>query len=416
MPNQYTVDRARDAEIAALARSLGSINKAAESLGIGRMGAQKAVKRHMSFVLEQRGATVPLPGMGINSVSEQYDASGRLKGFSVRQSVDGIESQVEIDKTLPGFAFKRISTNYRADGTIGQQWQIQSPERAALAEGVREFVRGICEGKPPGPIAVEPAQCDREILCVYPMGDPHFGMKAHAPEAGENFDLKIAERTTKSVVDRLVSVAPPSETAILANLGDFFHADDNSARTKQSGNPLDVDGRWHEVLRVGGWTMVHLVYRMLEKHSQVIVFNERGNHDDVSAIAMAVALDMYFHDNPRVKVVEPAAYYHFYEFGKNLLGFTHGDGAKENDLPAIMAHDEPEAWGRTKHRVFHRGHFHHDRAVDLVGCTVETHRTLAATDAWHRKSGYRSKRDMKVITYHREFGEIARSRVNLDML
>jgi hypothetical protein len=162
--------------------------------------------------------------------------------------------------------------------------------------------------------------------------------------------------------------------------------------------------------------MVHLVYRLLEKHEEVIVFNERGNHDDVSAIAMSIALDMYFHNNPRVKVTEPAAYYHFYEFGKNLLGFTHGDGAKENDLPGVMAHDESEAWGRTKHRVFHRGHFHHDRSVDLVGCTVETHRTLAATDAWHRKSGYRSKRDMKVITYHREYGEIARSRVNLDMV
>jgi len=81
-----------------------------------------------------------------------------------------------------------------------------------------------------------------------------------------------------------------------------------------------------------------------------------------------------------------------------------------------MANDEPEAWGRTKHRVFHRGHFHHDRVIDLTGGTVETHRTLAASDAWHRKTGYRAKRDMKAITYHRAFGEIARSRVNLDMV
>jgi hypothetical protein len=415
MPNQYDIDPQRDAYFAEVAEKLNSYRAAARELGVSKEGVRAAVHRHQKRMLEGRGAQI-FPGMDVSEVTDIYDDNGELTRSTVTQRPASEASVVEQDKPLPGFVFKRISTNFARDGSINQQWQIQSPEKAAMADSVREFVKGICEGQPPGPMAAESSSVDEDILCVYPMGDPHFGMKAHAPEAGENFDLKIAERNTKGVVDRLVASAPPAKTAILLNLGDFFHADDNSARTKQSGNPLDVDGRWHEVLRVGGWTMVHLVYRLLEKHENVLVYNERGNHDDVSAIAMAVALDMFFHGNPRVKVADPAAYYHFYEFGKNLLGFTHGDGAKENDLPSIMAHDEPEAWGRTKHRVFHRGHFHHDRYVDLVGCTVETHRTLAATDAWHRKSGYRSKRDMKVITYHREYGEIARSRVNLDMI
>lgn len=413
MPNQYDIDPVRDAEIAALAANIGNQSEAARQLGVGKAAVQNAVKRHLSRTMGGRGASVPLPGMEIREVTDQYAADGTLKGFSVKQSATGDE--VPLNPAMPGNIIKRISTNYRADGTIGQRWVIESPEQAAIAESVRAFVQGICEGRQPGPIASDALFCNDELLCVYPMGDPHFGMKAHAPEAGANFDLKIAETITKAVVDRLVSAAPPAKTAILANMGDFFHADDNSARTKQSGNPLDVDGRWHEVLRVGGWTMVHLVYRLLEKHSEVIVFNERGNHDDVSAIAMAVSLDMYFHNNPRVKIADPAPYYHFYEFGKNLLGFTHGDGAKENDLPVLMANDEPQAWGRTEHRVFHRGHFHHDREIDLTGCTVQTHRTLAASDAWHRKTGYRAKRSMKVITYHRDDGEISRNSVNLDV-
>jgi hypothetical protein len=415
MGNQHTVNPERDAEVAALAEQLGSIAQAAKALGMGKEGARTAVHRHRKRELAERGA-VTLTAMAVTRVSDQYGPNGELKGFSTVQTPYSADSQVEQDKPLPGFAFKRISTNYRADGTIAQQWQIQSPERAALAESVKAFVEGICEGKPPGELVDPPSASDEDLLCVYPMGDPHFGMRAHAPEAGENFDLKIAERNTKAVVDRLVSSAPSAKRAILANLGDFFHADDNSARTKQSGNPLDVDGRWHEVLRVGGWTMVHLVNRLLQKHETVEVLNERGNHDDISAIAMAIALDMHFHNNPRVVIHDPASYFHFKEFGVNLLGFTHGDGPKEADLIGIMANDQPDAWGRTKHRVFHRGHFHHDRVVDLTGGTVETHRTLAASDAWHRKTGYRAKRDMKAITYHRLYGEIARSRVNLDMV
>jgi hypothetical protein len=415
MPNQHTIDSEADAAVAAMAQQLGSINKAAEHLGVSRRGAQGAVKRHAARQLASRGAR-SVAGMEVVRVSDRYDASGSLKGFSTVQKPACEDGQIEVDKTLPGFVHKKISALFGADGSLIQQWQIQSPERAAIAESVRAFVEGICEGKPPGALINPPSASDDDLLCVYPMGDPHFGMRAHAPEAGENFDLKIAERDTKAVVDRLVSSAPPAKRAILANLGDFFHADDNSARTKQSGNPLDVDGRWHEVLRVGGWTMVHLVNRLLQKHEIVEVLNERGNHDDISAIAMAIALGMHFHNNPRVIIHDPASYFHFREFGVNLLGFTHGDGPKEADLIGIMANDEPEAWGRTKHRVFHRGHFHHDRVIDLTGGTVETHRTLAASDAWHRKTGYRAKRDMKAITYHRAFGEIARSRVNLDMV
>ena len=93
-----------------------------------------------------------------------------------------------------------------------------------------------------------------------------------------------------------------------------------------------------------------------------------------------------------------------------LLGSTHGDGAKLADLPLIMATDAPEDWAAAKFRHWHCGHFHHDQMKEHPGCSVETHRTLAAGDAWHRHEGYRSGRDMKAIVYHREQGEITRLR------
>jgi hypothetical protein len=281
---------------------------------------------------------------------------------------------------------------------------------------LRAFVEGLCETIPPAPLVPTPTFRDKDLLCLYPMGDPHFGMRAHAPEAGEDFDLKINVIRHQAAIDYLVNTAPPSKQAILWNPGDFFHADDNTAMTRQSGNKLDVDGRHHEVLKVGAWTMVHLVHRLLEKHEIVEVICDRGNHDDISALALNLALSMHFINNPRVKVDDSPAYFHFREFGVNLLGFTHGDGAKEDALLGIMAHDQPEAWGRTKNRVFHRGHFHNDRVVDAVGGAIETHRTLAASDAWHRKSGYRSKSSMKVITYHLDRGELGRNQFHWDTM
>ena len=47
---------------------------------------------------------------------------------------------------------------------------------------------------------------------------------------------------------------------------------------------------------------------------------------------------------------------------------------------------------------------------------VEQHRTLAAPDAYAARGGWLSGRDAKVITYHRDYGEVSRLTINSDMI
>jgi hypothetical protein len=82
----------------------------------------------------------------------------------------------------------------------------------------------------------------------------------------------------------------------------------------------------------------------------------------------------------------------------------------------IMAADEPEKWGETKHRYWYVGHVHHQDVKEYRGGVVEYFRTLAARDAWHAGQGYRAGRDMRLIVHHREFGEIERHRADIGML
>ena len=51
---------------------------------------------------------------------------------------------------------------------------------------------------------------------------------------------------------------------------------------------------------------------------------------------------------------------------------------------------------------------HHQSVKEYPTCTIETFRTLAAKDAWHHSSGYRSGKDIKCITYHKDYGEVGR--------
>ena len=81
-----------------------------------------------------------------------------------------------------------------------------------------------------------------------------------------------------------------------------------------------------------------------------------------------------------------------------------------------MATDKPKEWGESMYRYWLLGHIHSDVQREYQGVRVESFRTLAARDAWAASMGYRSGRDMKAIILHRQFGEVARHLVSVDML
>lgn len=202
----------------------------------------------------------------------------------------------------PGFRSRGVSTLVKGDGSIAMQWVKTEADKSQDEAILREFAETLAEGvKGLAPITPAPEHVVSDLLCVYPQGDPHVGLHSWWAEAGEDFDLKIAERLMCAAVDRLVATAPAAETALLLNLGDMFHAD-NQKNESQSGHRLDVDGRWAKVQQVGLRAMLHCIRRLLEKHKRVILRINRGNHDGHSAYALAMMISCYFHDEPRVEV------------------------------------------------------------------------------------------------------------------
>ena len=354
-------------------------------------------------------ATADALGLSRGALQARLKAAAR-KGFAPGHTEAG---------TAPGYSLKYLKVHRDADGKVKQTWECQTPDAEEALKAFEAAIRDMCQSVPALPCVPPPVRFDADLLNVFPMGDPHFGLHSWKPETGEDFDLKIAEALTFGAIDRLVSRAPSASVGLLLNLGDYFHADDSTNRTRQSGNVLDVDGRFQKVASVGFRAMIRCIERMLETHETVIVRNNPGNHDPHQARMLNIAVEARFHDNPRVLVDPSPSSFFYYRFGKTLIGSTHGDGARLADLPLIMANDVPQEWAAAQFRVWHVGHFHHNQKFaqkDLTGCEVETHRTLAAGDAWHRHAGYRALRDMKVISYHREYGEDLRIRCGAERL
>ena len=241
-------------------------------------------------------------------------------------------------------------------------------------------------------------------------------MLSHAIEAGNDWNTQNAVDLTRKAMNQLVASAPNARTAYILDVGDLIHSDSYSNTTEQSGHALDVDSRWHKVIESAIQCMCDLVDLALQKHEKVLYRSVRGNHNNHSATVVNIALKMRYSDEPRVVVLDSPAIHHYYQFGINLLADTHGDKTKPADLPIIMANDKPEMWASTTNRIWRVGHVHHDSKKDYVGCSYETYRTLAPTDAWHRGQGYRSNRDMKCTIYHAKNGMVGRNVVNPSML
>ncbi len=258
-----------------------------------------------------------------------------------------------------------------------------------------------------------PKALNADLCSVYPIGDAHIGMLSWGVETGADFDMKIAEANLVQATNSLAELSPPAERCILINVGDFFHTDSTRNETT-SGTRLDADSRWGKMLQVGLRVKIACIDACLSKHKIVTVIVNPGNHDTHSAWMLSISLQHHYRNEPRVIMSEIPRPYTYEEFGKNLLGTTHGNLCKLDALPAIMAADQREAWGRTTNRHFYVGHFHHSQVKEHRGCTVETVRTLAAADQWHHASGYRAGRSMMCDVWHKTRGRIVRHEIGIE--
>ena len=365
------------------------------------------------------------------AVADHFDVRHQSVGSSLRALVRkaaerGYAPEFGLTEPVPEGFTAEHSTLYRSvvdeDGQVHKevvlQWVKSKRIKEALLELAVEAIKEAFEGplhkveKIDAPKSIE----TDDLLAVYPMGDPHLGMYAWAEESGDDFDVNIAERDLTLAMERLVDSAPRCRTALIANLGDFFHSDTIDNKTRRGGHTLDVDTRWTKVLRVGVRAMRSCIEHALRKHEKVHVINEIGNHDDQTAQVLTLALEMAYENNPRVTFDSGAGRFHYFRFHDVLIGVHHGDGAKPTELGGIMATDRPLDWGATKFRYWLTGHIHTHNTWEPPGCHIESFRTLAPKDAWTASKGYRSGRDMYCLVIHKNYGEIERHRKDILML
>lgn len=364
-------------------------------------------------------ADLKASGMAAGAIEDVLAAKFRINARTVRdyRAVEPLtSSDFETREAAKSDEFVRAtSTLFDANGEVKMRWV--KADKAKESERFKEWAQTLAEELPKVITqAARDGDYSDDTLTVIPFGDPHIGLHSWARETGEDFDLKIATTDLCNAVDHLVKRTPKSKECLIANLGDYFHADNSTGETTRGHNKLDTDTRWAKVLLAGLKAMRQCITSALEHHEKVTVINAIGNHDDHSSMFLTIALSNIYENEPRLKIIDDPTLMHYYQFGRNMIVVHHGHTIKMDKLPLVAAAEQPKMWGETINRYAYTGHIHHDSKKEFNGMVVESFRTLAARDAWAASMGYQSGRDMKAIVHHREYGEVARYVVSVDML
>lgn len=357
----------------------------------------------------------------VNAIKERYPGY-KVRPYRITNRINKLrrEGDLPLDSgnyVSSGEILKGSSTLFNADGSIRLQWIKTDVEKQKVVDAIREIIDDYVEDLPKfKKIPFTSTVTSDDLLAVYPLGDPHIGMQAYKDEAGDDWDLEIAQKTFCGVMDRLVTTTPSCKKAVIVNLGDFFHRDNIAGVTERHKHSLDTDGNYLMMVDTGIKILLQMINSALEHHETVEVINAIGNHDDTGAMFLMASLKHMYENEPRVIINCTSSLFQYFSHGNSFFGVHHGHTCKADKLPLVMATDKPAEWGKSEHRYWLTGHIHHDSMKEYAGCKVESFRTIAAKDAYAQAGGYRSKQDSKALVIHKEFGEIERHTVSVSQV
>ena len=378
--------------------------------------ASYATVRQLEILdLINQGKTNEEIGSILSISSEHVSRSMRL--VKAKAAAKGNAPGVFENGVIPGYNMGKVTIHRDADGVVKNTWERQHPDDVLREEAIRDAFNAMASKLPRINAIQFKAKVDDKLATLYTLTDSHVGMLAWAKEGGSDWDLEIAEKTLVNCFSAMVKASPDAKTGFVNQLGDFLHYDSAVAPvTPQHGHILDSDGRFSKMVSTAVRILRRVIDMALTKHEKVVVLLAEGNHDMASSVWLRVMFRALYENEPRVEIIDSELPYYVYQHGKTMLGFHHGHLKKNDQLPILFASQFPKVWGNTTKRYAHCGHKHHVEEKEHSGLTVIQHTTLAARDAYAARGGWISERAVTSITYHDQYGQVARNTVTPEML
>jgi transposase-like protein len=259
--------------------------------------------------------------------------------------------------------------------------------------------------KPQNIKTIRRRKIDSSYMLELSIADLHLGKLAWHQETGENYDIKIARKRfmycLNDLLDKSLSYDPKKILFVIGN--DYFNAD-NPENMTAKGTVQDCDVRWQKRYMSGCKLMVDAV-EVLRSICPVDIVVIPGNHDKQTSFYLGEWLSAWYKECKDVSINNCPLERKYYVWGNSLIGLTHGEKIKYNELPLIMATEVPELWSKTVFREIHTGHWHREIAHDIKGITVRSLKSPTGTDSWHYGKGFiGSIKGAEAFIWHNKYG------------
>jgi len=242
-------------------------------------------------------------------------------------------------------------------------------------------------------------------LLVFDLADLHIGKLSDSFETGVEYNQQIA---VKRALDGLQGILNKTQGVKIDKIlfvggNDILHTD-TPKRTTTSGTPQDTDGMWYRNFLMAKDLYVDIIERLLNIADVHFMFNP-SNHDYVNGFFLAQTIQTYFRKCKNITFDVDLKHRKYFKYHNNIIGTTHGDGAKQDSLPALMATETP-FYSECKKRYIYTKHLHSKRYADYPGLTVEVLRSPSEADSWHHRNGYQHNPvAIEAFLHHKEYGQ-----------
>lgn len=310
-------------------------------------------------------------------------------------------------------------------------------QAVSVADMVREAVNGISMAKP---LALPPRPTAAgEHLLVIDLADVHFLKLCVRTETGYEYHREVARHRVVEGTKALLRMAAPMGIGrVLFVLGnDILHVD-GPRSTTTSGTYQDSDGTVFQGFQDASLALNEAIVAA-SAVADVDLLHCMSNHDWLLGWALSQTIAAPYRNlgNPRIRATDynlSEIHRKYYRFGSNLLGFSHGDGAKEERLLGLMIDEARQHISECPNLYWYLHHVHHKmkktrgeivyvQEKDHTGMTavmagnpriegthlnIEYVRSPSAPDGWHDRNGYVNRQAVECFIHHPQLGQRAR--------
>jgi hypothetical protein len=248
-----------------------------------------SLRMHATSLYNKRVVVEKALGITLPTMTGSPVAAARVRVQELIGALRGWSPEHDMTHEVPeGFGVAGVSTLYTTDDDgktrVAAQWVKSKQDTAARESLLQTAAEAMAEDIPRAKPTKAPLRCSADLLNAYVITDYHLGMLAWKEETGADWDIKIAERLLVDWFAQAIACAPPAQTAVFAQLGDFLHWDGMDAVTPEHKNLLDADTRFQKLVRVAIRAIRQVIGMLLAKHERVHVIMAEGNHDPASSI------------------------------------------------------------------------------------------------------------------------------------